>query len=372
MHIKTQTTFKLNPTNGLSKQVGRALLPRESGTTYLGQQFGSFLRYILDRIETYPFTLVRSNSFSLVNVSTSVGQSFGYSEIAFKKQSSLPRNILCLTFCIAPLATRKVVQGHTLDLIGNDFLFGPDSRNLNYLTITIDQATARGYGIDFHIGKQLEFIYNNVGMVTKSFVQNPRGWWESKVYSTSFLRTLHQQYFEKQPTILFKDIPIGYWHYNKKIWQEYQHLIVPKLIDQSFFKYFTVFILDLIHIEQDLGEEALAWIYGKTDSLRSLVERGIRTILLGLNGKSIEADDSVYCAAHLLYRFTDEQGIGLDDDLLHLVLGRIQDKQKDPEISSLTKKLFGKPDIAATKLIDHDIAFQQLSQLIFNTPFKEM
>lgn len=371
MHVKTQTTFKLNPIHGLSKQVGRALLPRESGTTYLGQHFGSFLRYVLDRLETYPFTMVRSNSFTLINVCNSVGHSFGYSEIQFKKQSSLPRNILSLTFAVCPVPTRKVVQKHTLDLIGNDFLFGPDSRTLNYLTITIDQSTARSFGIDFKIVKQLEFIYNNLGVVTKSFVQNPRGWWDSNVYSTSFMRTLHQQYFEKQPSALFKDAPIGYWHYNKRIWQDYQHLIVPKLIDQSFFIYFTVFLLDNIHIEQDLGDEPLEWIYGK-NSLKTLVEKGIRKILIGTKQqKSIEIDDSVHCAAHLLYRYTDEQGIALDQDLLNLVLGRIQDKQADLEISDLMRKLFSIPDKAATKLIDHDIGFQKLSQLIFDEPFAE-
>lgn len=383
MHLSAASTFKLSPVNGLSRQVKRALVVRENnGTEDLGKHLGSLFAFILDRLESYPFVLVRANSFSLVNVSTSLGKSFGYSEVSFKKRSTLPSNLITFTFCLTGRPLKKIEQLTTIDLISNDFLFGPDRRNLNYLTITVDQSTARKYGIDFSIHKQLEFLYNTVGLVSKSFVVHPRGWWDSSVYSTHFLRSLYNQFYEKQPEYLFKEVPIGYWHYNKKFWQDYSHLLVPKLIDEGFYKYFTVFILDGIYVGQNLDAEAFNWIYGPTSSLTAFVESGIRKLMSEIHS-SIQRqltpndidmniiDDSVHCVIHLLYRYHETLGVGLDDQLVASLYTKILRKVSKGDgmysetAYDLMRKLFAVQDKAAYALIDQDVEFQKLCDELF-------
>lgn len=377
-HIAAHATFKLNSISGLTAAVSRAIKVKENSKVDL-DNVSSLLGAVLKRLENYPFAMVRSESFSLVNISTSLGKSFGYSEVDFSKQRSLPSNMVFLTFAVIPSPSKKIIPSKQIDLIGNDFMFGSSRSQISYLVITLDQTEKRD-GINYQMLKHLEFLYNIIGLTSKSFVTNPRGWWDSNVYSTRYPRVMYDRYYSCPLERLLKEEPIGYWIYNKNIWHNYPHLVLPRLIDENFYKYFVLFLLDTIYVGENLSESAFNWIYGSGETLATFVSSGIKKLLidtkssmqLQLETRPIERDgfdDSLYCVLHLLYRYVEPEGIGLDDDLASRVYVNLMKKISLSENSEFVRdqfyKLCASPDKAAYDLIDRNPAFERIAEMLF-------
>lgn len=371
IHSQARTTFKLNPINGLTKTVKRALNFNESSTIDR-KQVNDLLESLLKRLDSYPFALVRSNSFSLVNI-TSMSHSFGYSKVEFLKNKITSVNQVFFVFSVIPNPAKNIKQENSIDLIDNDFMFGTNRNNISYLVITLDQAEKR-HGLSYQMVKHLETLYNIVGVTTKSFVQAPRGWWESDVYVTHYQRVLYDKYFNRSPELLFKEDPIGFWIYSKKVWDEFPNLILTRLIDENFYKYFTLFILDTIYINSDLSYGSKDWIYGRSGSLVQYYISGIKKLLMMLNTSNeinsvSEMEDSVYCVLHLLYRYIEPEGIHLDNDLAVRIYNRIVKsvgKSSEQEaIKDLFFKMFSGVERAAYDLLDKSFEFEKLAENLF-------
>lgn len=371
--VQARSTFKLDPTSGLTQNVRRALKLKETAKVDV-QDIGSLLELLLKRLESYPFALVRSNSFSLINVTTNLGKSFGYSEVIFSKRRSLPSTSISFTFAVVPNPPKKVVQDpvHTIDLIENDFMFGSSKNRISYLVITLDH-TENNKDISFQMLKHLEFLYNIVGLTTKSFVSNPRGWWESSIYVTHYQRVMYDRYYARSPELLFKDTPIGFWIYNKHVWQDYSHLILPRLIDENFYTYFVLFILDSLYIGEQLDNEVFKWIYGNNGTLSSFINSGIKRLLMDLKSgysSDYEMADSTYCVLHLLYRFVEPEGLGLNKDLAVSIYKHLVNKvqavdSENLKVRDLFYKMFSGVDRLSYELIDKDASLQRLAELLF-------
>ncbi len=371
--VQARSTFKLDPTSGLTQNVRRALKLKETAKVDV-QDIGSLLELLLKRLESYPFALVRSNSFSLINVTTNLGKSFGYSEVIFSKRRSLPSTSISFTFAVVPNPPKKVVQDpvHTIDLIENDFMFGSSKNRISYLVITLDH-TENNKDISFQMLKHLEFLYNIVGLTTKSFVSNPRGWWESSIYVTHYQRVMYDRYYARSPELLFKDTPIGFWIYNKHVWQDYSHLILPRLIDENFYTYFVLFILDSLYLGEQLDNEVFKWIYGNNGTLSSFINSGIKRLLMDLKSgysSDYEMTDSIYCVLHLLYRFVEPEGLGLNKDLAVSIYKHLVNKvqavdSENLKVRDLFYKMFSGVDRLSYELIDKDASLQRLAELLF-------
>jgi hypothetical protein len=371
IHSQARSTFKLNPINGITKTVRRALNFNESSVIDT-KQIGSLLETLLKRLDSYPFALVRSNSFSLINIST-VSSSFGYSKIEFLKNKRTSVNQVFFTFSVIPSPAKNIKQENSVDLIENDFMFGTNRSNINYLVVTLDQSEKR-HGINYQMLKNLETLYNIVGVVTKSFVVNPRGWWESDIYVTNYQRVLYDRYYSRSPELLFKEDPIGFWIYSKHVWSDFPHLILTRLIDENFYKYFTLFILDTIYVNDELSYGTKDWMYGKTGSLVQYYISGIKKLLVMLNNTNeinsiSELEDSVYCIIHLLYRYVEAEGINLDPKLPITLYNRLASyvgKQSDQyQVKDLFFKLFSGTERAAYDLLDKSFEFEKLAENLF-------
>lgn len=373
MLAQARSTFKLDPTSGLTQSVRRALKIKETAKVDV-QDTGSLIEMLLKRLESYPFALVRSNSFSLINVTTNLGKSFGYSEVIFSKRRSLPSTSISFTFAVIPNPAKKVVQDpvHTIELIDSDFMFGTSRNKISYLVITLDH-TEDNTNLSYQMLKHLEFLYNIVGLTTKSFVSNPRGWWESSVYVTHYQRVMYDRYYSRSPELLFKDTPIGFWIYNKHVWQDYSHLILPRLIDENFYTYFVLFILDTLYIGEQLDNEVFKWIYGNNGTLSSFIASGIKRLLMDLKSgysDDYEMTDSVSCVLHLLYRYVEPEGLGLDKDRAlsvykHLVNKTAATNSTNLKTRDLFYKMFSGVDRLSYELLDKDASLQRLAELLF-------
>jgi hypothetical protein len=82
-------------------------------------------------------------------------------------------------------------------------------------------------------------------------------------------------------------------------------------------------------------------------------------------------DDSVHCVIHLLYRYHETLGVGLDDQLVASLYTKILrkvtkgDGMYSEEAYGLMRKLFAVQDKAAYSLIDQDVEFKKLSDQLF-------
>lgn len=271
MHQPVRTTFKLFPTNGLFG----------SQTSSLGQQFSypvsPLLSYLYDSLDKYSFALVRNKAFSLVNITASKQNlSVGYSDITY---GDFADGDIQLTFALITVPKKKErIESKYIPLRSHDFLWGRSGKGAEYLTITLDQQQRQRLFPEIITTKMLTNLYNIVGMCSKSYVLNPQGWYTSDVYDTRALESLRTRYLTKSPNTLFKNVPIGYWIYNKYVWQDYSQFIVPELIDTNFYRYFTVNILPVLPPE--LNGDSLDWVYRDHDSgYSAYVQKGLISLL---------------------------------------------------------------------------------------------
>lgn len=300
-HKPIYKSFKINPLEGLSGGLSQALKPSDYDS-----QLDRLLDHIYAALDRYSFALVRNQSFSLVNIcSVKQNASVGYSQIDHPKLNS--EIVLTLTFSLTARPPKRIKQiNNQIPLMELDYLWTTRDRGSDYLTLTLNFAQMRQMNLEYNNIKHLLYLYNCIGMCTKSFVIHPRGWYESHVYSTGNLLALKRMYLLKNTSSLFKDTPFGYWIYNKEFWQNYSHLIVSRLIDEKFYKYFTVNILGFIPVPQN--EYGRNWIYSsKPDSYLKFVESGVKKLVQCLFGSVTPQwkQDDLYCAMYLLYRVVE-------------------------------------------------------------------
>lgn len=300
-HKPVRTTFKLNPTNGLTGSVVKSLVSEDHTNV------GAFVDYVIDTLEAYSFALVRNQSFSLINVTgLKQNQSIGYSTVELPDIKLPSGAAFTMTFALTPRPPQKVVpkaseSGTMIKLRNFDVVWGRKASHYEYLTLVVDFATARKFSIDYALMKDLQAIYNVVGCYTKSFVLNPNGRFTSSVYSNNSLPMLRAQYLTKPLNLLIRDVPCGYWIYNKYFWQELIHLVIERSIDDRFYKYFVVHLLNSVPASG--SGPGSNWLL-KPDhkgGLIQFIKSGLRKFVQAVNGSSYSVqDDDLYSVCYLL------------------------------------------------------------------------
>lgn len=310
-HKAVNKTFKLNPTNGLTGSVQNSLAPNDRPNV------GQFIDYVIDALEQYSFALVRNQSFSLINVTgLKQQQSIGYSTVDLSHLKLPSGAAFVLTFALTPRPPQRVVPkeselGSMIKLRNYDVVWGRKASHYEYLTIVLDFAQARRFGIEYALLKDLQFIYNVVGCYTKSFVLNPNGRYTSAVYSNASLPNLRAQYLTKPLNLLVRDVPCGYWIYNKYFWQEFDHLVIERNIDDRFYKYFVVHLLH--SVPNTITGQSAQWLLkpNHPGGLIDFIKSGLRKFVQAVNGSTYSAqDDDLYSVCYLLNEALVEGSFG--------------------------------------------------------------
>lgn len=338
MHQPVRTTFKLFPTNGLFG----------SQTSSLGQQFSypvsPLLTYLYDSLEKYSFALVRNKAFSLVNIAASKQNlSVGYSDVTYGKFAD---GDIQFTFALITVPKKKAtIESKYIPLRSHDFLWGRSGKGAEYLTITLDQQQRQRLFPEIITTKMLTNLYNIVGMCSKSYVLNPRGWYSSDVYDTKALESMRTRYLTQSPNTLFKNVPIGYWVYNKYVWQDYSQFIVPQLIDENFYRYFTVNILPVLPPE--LNGDSLDWVYRDHDSgYSAYIKRGLLSLLMAwkTNDFLTKVTDEQFSVLNIFYQLMEESSFltaEADEEALRLYHNILTVAQsEDPFIRTRFQNMF--------------------------------
>lgn len=369
MHQSFGTNFKVNPTAGLVGGVKPSTFASQSTGT------GRLLDYLYNLLEDYSFAIVRNQMFSLVNI-TSVKQGFsaGYSDVDVSKANIPSAAVIVFTFSITPrpnVKARLRSPSGMMKLLGYDFIWGSREVDGDYMTISLTFQQASDFGLDFNTTRDLTKLYNIVGMCTKSFVLHPRGWYNSDIYYDRSVTLLRSLYMMKAPTILFRDVPIGYWIYNKYVWTDYSNLIVPRLVTPDFYLYFIMNLLTYV----DPSDSNVAWMYdpeapeGLVQYVATGLRKAIHLIRTFSNGTLRVEDNQLFCALYLLYGAIEPGSFGLnpkssgaDDFLMHLNVQYTKsvDKTEYPQFKVMLE-LFNDPQRLALMLLRQD---QQTAKVI--------
>lgn len=359
-HKPIRTTFKFNPIHGMSGRVGSALDP----STY-GDSLDKVLDYFYGLLESYSFCLVRNQNFSLINVSSIKQQSsVGYSEVDLGEMPS--EIVLAFTFSLVPRPSQKLKRESTyIPLMNFDFIWGKTGRDSQYLTITLTNQQCKQFGIDYNNIKHMIYLYNNIGLCTKSFVLHPRGWYTSTVYQPLNHPFLRDKYLTKNLNSLLKEEPAGYWIYNKYFWQECSQLVVSRFLTPDFYKYFAVHILRSIP-PKPYGY-SYSWLFKSTPkSFLRFIEEGVLRFVSLINvksdpnkiGQELRSNPDLYSVAFLVYAMVEDIADTEEyDDLVEFisVLGNMDSLKK-----SSVLRLFSRVKGAALDLISDDSQFADM------------
>lgn len=280
MFQRVRTTFKVNPMQGVFGSVSANM-----GQS-LNIPLNDLMQYIYDCLDKYSFAVVRSRMFSLVNVSSpKLGHSVGYSDITFD-DTLVESGVLVLTFALVatPLKNLSASEAY-IPLRSHDFLWGREGKGAEYLSIVLDISQKRNlFDIDIN-NRSLLNLYNAVGVCSKSFALHPQGWYESPVYLNINIESMRSQFLLKTPQHIFRNVPVGQWIYCKRIWQDYSFFIVPALIKENFFKYFTLYILR--SLPPFLYGRSYDWVYRDSkSSYKRFIERGLTSVISKLNSNA--------------------------------------------------------------------------------------
>lgn len=317
MQKQVTNSFRTSPVSGLIGNIN-TLVPKNPVS------LGPILRYICGAIEDYSFCLVNSVSFALVNVTNlNSKNSVGYS-VLDPKAFFLPmfKGItLSLTFSLVPrpLTTLKSLSP-VLRLKNRDFTWGRPFKGSEYMTVNFTAGQLRDLGIEDYLFDDLMFFYNNIGLVSKSFVQNPFGVYSSIEYSnlnTDYMRAAH---FNKPVRAMFME-PIGNWKYNLNVWSKYRYLLFPEMFKDNSDDFYLYFVQHLHKRMPVSVYSELRWLTKeKSDSLYDFIYSGILKFVQLLNGSnsySLSKDKDLFAVCFMLYESSgvDFEGQDLNDEM---------------------------------------------------------
>lgn len=277
MFQRVRTTFKVNPMQGVFGNVSANM-----GQS-LGIPLNNLMQYVYDCLDKYSFAVVRSRMFSLVNVSApKLGHSVGYTDITFD-DALVESGVIVLTFALVATPLKSIAASEAyIPLRSHDFLWGREGKGAEYLSIVLDIKQQRELFDAVLNNKSLLNLYNAVGVCSKSFALHPQGWYESPIYANVNTESMRSQYLLKTPPFVFRNVPVGKWIYCKQIWQDFSFLIVPSLIKENFFKYFTLYILR--SLPPYLYGSSYDWVYRDSNSsYKKFIEQGLLSVVSKLN-----------------------------------------------------------------------------------------
>jgi hypothetical protein len=313
-HQSHRSSFKANPRNGI---IGN--LPRTFKRSHLARGVGELFAAISREMMEDRIVFAHAAKFALVNVTNMIhGSSIGYSPAP--PSSVLGTNPgLVFTFALTTrpyqeaVTIRKVAQNYD----GSEFIsyWSDSSRTFDYLSIAFDKNSLRDYNLSYNTTPEMVYLYNTIGILSKSFVLNSR-WYDQlgNVHQSAKTKgvtefTLYSKYYEKPLRNLVNDVPMNAWIYNKDFWIKASNLLTTRFLDiQEFGLYYLLYLHDVVPNNRS---PLYLNINSSVGGIRDYLTQGVKDLYTKLRNPSADMTDNCYAVLHFLQAGIDDGGFGL-------------------------------------------------------------
>jgi hypothetical protein len=280
----------------------------------IGELFDNISREIFE--DRTPFAY--KAQFSLVNVTNlHTNTSIGYSVVP-PKQTFGKNAGLIFTFALTgnpytkdisePLSFTQNYDGMELITYWSMRLNG-----IEYLSISFNKITLKRLGLLVNTEPELVYVYNTIGILTKSFINN-NNWYGSNgthpdITTNAVDETsLRANYFQKSFRSMIIDQPLKSWIYCLDFWLQASNLLSDLFLDiDSFGLYYIMFLHDKVPANKSSIYKSL---HTSPGGIKDYVSKGIKDFNMSLNNNLSDISDNCYAVVHLLEATVEPGGIG--------------------------------------------------------------
>lgn len=270
------------------------------------KEISPLIQELITTLQSLVYPTVRSEIFSLVNVTCPISNfSVGFQE-APSEELLKPYTGLAFTFSMTPRPLSKFPK-EIFTVGGANYIthWGTERLRTNqYVTVCIPQSFMNDLELGYSLGKDLLYIYNVIGMATKSFVEDS-SWLMRDAYQhrhSDDTDILAAQYNSLNIQRLIKTRSMNAWVHNKDLWLRAPNLLHENHFYREFGLYFAKEIFDWIK-DSDLPFAAREYVYGShLNSFSKYIEKGIRDLKQFIRGSDILSREmeAAVCLMYLL------------------------------------------------------------------------
>ncbi len=300
-HTRIFSNFRHDPMVGV-KGTTNSIFNAE----YRTKEIAPLIDYIIRELDSLVYPTVRSEIFSLVNATCPFSNfSVGFQESPLGDLLK-PYTGIAFTFAMTPRPVSKFPKEiHSVGGASNVTHWGTRKFKTNeYVTICVPQNVLNDLEIQYSLPKDLLYIYNVIGMTSKSFVTDS-SWLQRDSYLHSHSDStdiLAAQYNSLNIQRLIKTRPLNTWAHNKDVWLRAPNLLHGNHFYREFGLYFAKEIFDWVK-DSKLSHAAQEYVYGShRDSFSKYIEKGIRDIKQFIRGSDILSREmeAAVCLMYLL------------------------------------------------------------------------
>lgn len=309
LHTRRYTTFKDNASAGIRGN---------SVATAFGRSDANISPMILklfEELKASVHPLVRRVNFSLVNICCPDSRrSIGYMESP-PAEILRPYTGLAFTFSLTSRPNvKKLKEYDSVPTAQRTVYWGKDFlKTTDYMTICVPKNEIES-GLPYRMPKDLEYIYDVIGMVTKSFVFDS-SFYRDDGFSNFVGRNtdvLAGIYLNMTPKTLLQGSAFNTWIHNKDMWLRADNVFCRQHFYREFGHYFATQIFEWV-AAKELTHDANEYVYGQNDwGFVSYIERGIRDLRRYINKEDVNTPE-LEAVIHLLY-LLDEYSIPQSGD----------------------------------------------------------
>lgn len=363
LHKHVPTTFRLSPVNGLLGSYSR--FNKEN----FGQQVGELAELIFRIFYEDKSVFSYADTLSLINVTNYVNaRSTGYS--ISPPDSVIGFNTgLAFTFALSarpyskrlPELNSKEKNSDGVDTVS---YWSTGGSSYTYLTISFDKSSLRRLSLSFNTERELIYLYNSIGLLSKSFVLY-KDW-----YNTNYNHddasgnlsafTMYTRYFGKSIRNMFNDTPMPYWLYCKEFWFKAQNLLSPRFLNiDEFGLYYLVHLADIIPTSNSSIYKEL---HSEVGGIYDYLTKGIQDFNQILSNDQIEVTDNCFALLHLMnvLVYGGYSGSDLDRADAKEELANYRRAFEDPAVQSSFYQFISDGKRAYINLTRHDVRLQKL------------
>lgn len=221
---------------------------------YLNINIGEMYEYIADALWHTVGALTDSVDFTLVNVCSPFTK-FSHGYLPAPPSKAWPTGkALVFTFAVRNRRTyvNQIFTSNTVRRRSNSVThFGFGTSNRDFVSISIDMVQGNDWGCSYAKANELQYIYNLIGSMTKSFVRRQTSYLTAdkdyeEVHSLLDLYDMHSRLYRMPIKQLFQQVPNHLWVFNYHVWEYAPNILSQRLITPTAAMYFFMYLNDAV------------------------------------------------------------------------------------------------------------------------------
>lgn len=250
IHRNQQTSFRTTEFS-LSGGFLHSLLKSK----YLNINVGDVFEYLVDTLWHTVGAMNNAVNFSLVNV-FSPFTNFSHGNLPPPPKSAWPTGkALVFTFAVrnrfsyVDAFDPKTVRRRT------NFVthFGDGFNNQDYISISVSMEQGKDWGCSTAHANELQYIYNLIGAMTKSFVRRQNAYKTADedyedVHSLLKLTDMHSRFYRMPMKQMFLQVPYHLWVFNYHVWEYAPNILSQRLITPTVALYYFMYLNDAVSL----------------------------------------------------------------------------------------------------------------------------